>query len=157
MNTPYTAYSSPTLNNISIDSRYHRPFEKLRNYHRRVIDNECSMARDQFAVERNFLSWFKLSMAVASSGAVIFRDYDKARKPFQPLKYTRIADISTVYFISLSIVMLGVAMMYLWDVKLRLAKENRPARLFWMLFLGVLGFVGAMSLVIVLALSYANM
>ncbi|KAJ2706683.1 hypothetical protein FB645_001433 [Coemansia sp. IMI 203386] len=156
MNTPYTAYSSPTLNNLSIDTRP-RPLDKLRNYHRRVIENECSMARDQFAVERNFLSWFKLSMAVASSGAVIFRDYDKARKPFQPFKYTRLADISTVYFICLAIAMLSVATMYLWDVKLRLAKESRPARLFWMLFLGILGFVGAMSLVIVLAVSYASM
>ncbi|KAJ1822295.1 hypothetical protein LPJ56_000886 [Coemansia sp. RSA 2599] len=156
MYTPRTAYSSPTLNNISIETK-HRPFEKLRSYHRRVIDNECSMARDQFAVERNFLSWFKLSMAIASSGAVIFKDYDRARKPFQSFKYTVLADISTAYFVCLAILILAVATVYLWDVKLRLARENRPMRLFWMLFLGVLGFVGAMSLVVVLAVSYAHM
>ncbi|KAJ2354969.1 hypothetical protein GGF43_002960, partial [Coemansia sp. RSA 2618] len=48
---------------------------KLNKVKSQVIDNECSMARDQFAAERNFLAWFKLAMSVVSSATIIFRDF----------------------------------------------------------------------------------
>ncbi|KAJ2397714.1 hypothetical protein GGI05_000503 [Coemansia sp. RSA 2603] len=120
------------------------------------------MARDQFAVERNFLSWFKLAMAVASSGAIIFRDMDRTPKSRRSAldvdgPYTKLADISTIYFLCLSMAILFIATLYLWDVKLRLAREKRPARMFWLLFLSVAGVLAAGSLIFVVAYSYARM
>ncbi|KAJ2720074.1 hypothetical protein GGI07_004823 [Coemansia sp. Benny D115] len=84
-------------------------------YHRRVIENECSMARDQFACERNFLSWFKFSMALASSGAVVFNEFSKKQK--QNInsagnpggahdKNIELANASTVFFLVLAMIVL---------------------------------------------------
>ncbi|KAJ1719642.1 hypothetical protein LPJ53_005631 [Coemansia erecta] len=163
MSPPHPLESSPTLSTGStkIGTPLPSPILRLQKYHRRVIENECSMARDQFAVERNFLSWFKLAMAVASSGAVIFREFDRTPKSQRSAMvdgaFTRLADISTIYFLCLSMVLLFIATLYLWDVKLRLARDKRPVRLFWLLFLSVAGVLAAGSLIFIVAYSYARM
>ncbi|KAJ2011027.1 hypothetical protein GGI14_006273, partial [Coemansia sp. S680] len=103
-----------------------------------VIENECSMARDQFAAERNFLSWVKLSMALVVSTTVIARDFGIVKS-----SYTRLADITTLYFFALAMLLLIVSTFYVWDTQLSLAIHKRPLRFFHPLLLQVLGSVGA--------------
>ncbi|KAJ2471564.1 hypothetical protein GGI02_002179 [Coemansia sp. RSA 2322] len=109
------------------------------------------MARDQFAAERNFLSWVKLAMAVVGSGTIIFRDFNKHISG-----YTRLADISTLYFFALAMLLLVVSTFYVWDTQHSLATYKRPIRVFHPLFLQVFGCLGAISLIFVLALSYRS-
>ncbi|PIA14072.1 hypothetical protein COEREDRAFT_83021 [Coemansia reversa NRRL 1564] len=47
-----------------------------------AIDNVGSTARDFYAVERNCLSWFRLSVAIMSTGAVVLGDTSKIHNPF---------------------------------------------------------------------------
>ncbi|KAJ1801539.1 hypothetical protein LPJ59_000213 [Coemansia sp. RSA 2399] len=114
-----------------------------------VVENDNSMARDQFAVERNFLAWFKLSMAIVASGIVIYKDFDEAIGT-----YSLLARISTAYFLILAIVLLLLSTAYLYVIKAALSKENRPLKLFHLLFLQIAGCVGAVSLIFVLAIAY---
>ncbi|KAJ2872355.1 hypothetical protein H4R27_006663, partial [Coemansia aciculifera] len=103
-----------------------------------VIENECSMARDQFAAERNFLSWVKLAMAIIASTTVIVRDFGIVKS-----SYTRLADIATLYFFALAMLLLIVSTFYVWDTQLSLAIHKRPLRFFHPLLLQVLGSLGA--------------
>ncbi|KAJ2745629.1 hypothetical protein GGI20_002012 [Coemansia sp. BCRC 34301] len=114
-----------------------------------VIDNECSMARDQFAAERNFLSWVKLAMAIAASATVIVRDFDMVKT-----SDTRLAGITTTYFFVLSMILLIVSTFYVWDTQHSLAVHQRPLRFFHPLLLQVFGSLGAVSLIFALAVSY---
>ncbi|KAJ2622073.1 hypothetical protein GGI25_003550 [Coemansia spiralis] len=116
-------------------------------YASRIVDNECSMARDQFAAERNFLSWFKLAMAIVASGTIIYRDFTQD---------TRLARASTAYFLVLAILLLIISTVYVVEVKSWLATEKRPLRFFRPLFLQVLGSASAVSLIFVLAVAYTR-
>ncbi|KAJ1663164.1 hypothetical protein IW140_005670 [Coemansia sp. RSA 1813] len=123
--------------------------EKLPWKHHWVVENDNSMARDQFAVERNFLSWFKLAMAIVASGTVIYKDFNDTIG-----MYSQLARISTAYFLGLAIVLLILSTVYLYAIKAALTKENGPLKLFHPLFLQVAGCIGAVSLIFVLALAY---
>ncbi|KAJ2492597.1 hypothetical protein IWW37_001352 [Coemansia sp. RSA 2050] len=114
-----------------------------------VIDNECSMARDQFAAERNFLSWVKLSMALVASTTVIVRDFGIIKSSI-----TRLADITTLYFLALAMLLLLISTFYVWEAQFSLATHKRPLRFFHPLLLQVFGSVGAVSLIFVLAVLY---
>ncbi|KAJ2809791.1 hypothetical protein H4S07_003056 [Coemansia furcata] len=114
-----------------------------------VIENECSMARDQFATERNFLSWVKLSMTVVASSTVIVRDFGIIKS-----SYTRLSDIATLYFFALAMLLLIVSTFYVWDTQFSLATHKRPLRFFHPLLLQVLGSLGAASLIFALAIIY---
>ncbi|KAJ2544015.1 hypothetical protein EV175_005933 [Coemansia sp. RSA 1933] len=116
-----------------------------------IVDNDGSMARDQFAAERNFLSWCKLSMCVVASGTVIYKDlYNHSAGA----SYGRLAQISTAYFLALAIVLLVLSTAYLYVIKAALARENRPLKMFRPLFFQVAGSVAAVSLIFVLAIAY---
>lgn len=110
-----------------------------------IICNSSSMARDQFAAERNFLSWVKLSMAVVASGALVFRDFPHSNK---------LASITTLYFMCLSCLLLVVSALYVNYVQKCLADEHRPVKLFRPLFLQIVGSILAISLTFVLAIEY---
>ncbi|KAJ2688281.1 hypothetical protein IWW39_002325 [Coemansia spiralis] len=114
-----------------------------------VIDNECSMARDQFAAERNFLSWVKLSMALVASTTVIVRDFGIVKSSI-----TQLADITTVYFLALAMLLLVVSTFYVWETQSSLATHKRPLRFFHPLLLQVFGSVGAVSLIFAIAVLY---
>ncbi|KAJ1851234.1 hypothetical protein GGH12_000396 [Coemansia sp. RSA 1822] len=124
---------------------------KLAKVKSQIIDNESSMARDQFAAERNFLSWVKLALTVAASATVIFREFR-----LQSSEFTRLANISTLYFITLALVLLVGSTAYVWGIQSSLATEQRPLRLFRPLLLQVFGCIGAVSLIFVLAVSYTR-
>ncbi|KAJ1758678.1 hypothetical protein LPJ77_006378 [Coemansia sp. RSA 2523] len=109
------------------------------------------MARDQFAAERNFLSWVKLALTVAASATVIFREFRLQSE------FTRLANISTLYFIVLALVLLVGSTMYVWGIQSSLATEQRPLRLFRPLLLQVCGCIGAVSLIFVLAVLYTRL
>ncbi|KAI9467625.1 hypothetical protein BX667DRAFT_393603 [Coemansia mojavensis] len=121
---------------------------QLRSY---IVDNEHSTARDQFAAERNFLSWLKLAMAVVASSIIIFHDFVE-----QNTTYSWLATVSTVYFFVLALLLLLVSTVFFWKTQGSLATEQKPMRLFTPLFLQVVGYAGAASLVFVLAISYSK-
>ncbi|KAJ1791778.1 hypothetical protein GGH19_003239 [Coemansia sp. RSA 1807] len=129
----------------------HLSMAKLAKVKSHIIDNECSMARDQFAAERNFLSWVKLALTVAASATVIFREFRLQSE------FTRLANISTLYFIVLALVLLVGSTMYVWGIQSSLATEQRPLRLFRPLLLQVCGCIGAVSLIFVLAVLYTRL
>ncbi|KAI7823408.1 hypothetical protein BX661DRAFT_186547 [Kickxella alabastrina] len=114
-------------------------------YHRRVIDNECSMARDQFAVERNFLSWIKLSLAMW------------LRNDTLQGAYAKLSDVSVIYLLCLAIALLVVSTAYMWGTKGRLVTDQRPMRMFWAFILLAAGSIGAASLVFVMSINYHRM
>ncbi|KAI9475337.1 hypothetical protein BX667DRAFT_498415 [Coemansia mojavensis] len=114
-----------------------------------VIDNECSMARDQFAAERNFLSWVKLAMTIIASAVIIFRDFNNNSNANIGL-----ANLSTVYFFALSLSLIIISTVYVIKAQQSLATEKKPLGLFIPLFLQVVGCVGAVSLIFILAINY---
>ncbi|KAJ2460229.1 hypothetical protein GGF42_000971 [Coemansia sp. RSA 2424] len=144
-----TASTTHSLAPESAASTFATGSRRLLHVKGSVIDNECSMARDQFAAERNFLSWFKLAMAVVASGVIIVRDFDLVNT-----SYARLGDIATLYFFALAMLLLVVSTFYVWDTQHSLAVHKRPLRFFHPLLLQVFGSLGAVSLIFVLAVTY---
>ncbi|KAI8319658.1 hypothetical protein GQ54DRAFT_313370 [Martensiomyces pterosporus] len=145
--------SQPTIahsSNGSDSHRLHLPKLARGSY---VIDNECSMARDQFAAERNFLSWVKLAMAMVVSASMIQKDFGHH---VESIIYARLAEVSTVYFIILAMVMLILSTAYVWEAQFKLSKLKTPVRVVRVLALQVLGSLAAVSLIFVLAVSYSR-
>ncbi|ORX73334.1 hypothetical protein DL89DRAFT_91504 [Linderina pennispora] len=46
------------------------------------IDNKGSTARDFYAAERNFLSWFRLGLAIMATGMAALADFNGSRNSF---------------------------------------------------------------------------
>ncbi|KAJ2522813.1 hypothetical protein H4217_000529 [Coemansia sp. RSA 1939] len=147
-NDPTTQHSIPDNDSTEASAAADSNKDKL-GWKHCVVENDNSMARDQFAAERNFLSWFKLVMTIVASGTIIYSDFSDTIGT-----YSRLAWISSAYFLVLAIVLLILSTLYFFATKTALTRENRPLRLFQPLFLQVAGCVGAVSLIFVVALAY---
>ncbi|KAJ2764282.1 hypothetical protein IWQ56_004545 [Coemansia nantahalensis] len=108
-----------------------------------AVANDGSLARDQFAAERNFLSWVKLALAAAMSAAIVLSD--------QKLQAT-LARTASAYIVVLAVLVTAAAAASVWRTQGLLASQRKPLRLFLVLFVQVAGCIAAASLVFVLAL-----
>ncbi|KAJ2776610.1 hypothetical protein H4R18_005589 [Coemansia javaensis] len=114
-----------------------------------VVDNDSSMARDQLAAERTFLSWIKLAMAVVGSCATVVGQPDwRASR--------RLAQGAAVYFMALAMALVAVSAVYVCRTQRLLAHERRPLSVFRPLFAQVVGCVAAASIIFALAVSHAR-
>ncbi|KAJ2617534.1 hypothetical protein EV177_000497, partial [Coemansia sp. RSA 1804] len=73
-NDPTTQHSIPDNDSTEASAAADSNKDKL-GWKHCVVENDNSMARDQFAAERNFLSWFKLVMTIVASGTIIYSDF----------------------------------------------------------------------------------
>ncbi|KAJ2712258.1 hypothetical protein H4R19_002848 [Coemansia spiralis] len=110
-----------------------------------VVANDGSMARDQFAAERNFLSWIKLALAVVSSAAIVVGEAGWRTPRAQ-------VAASVVYLLVLAFLVVAATVIYLWRTQWQLACRRQPLRMFPMVFAQTAGCIAAASLVFVLAL-----
>ncbi|KAJ1943284.1 hypothetical protein EC988_006276, partial [Linderina pennispora] len=115
-------------------------------FHELVVENDNSMARDQFAAERNFLSWIKLAMVMVASSAMTMTKFQQ-----HITRFTQFADGVSVYIIVLAMLIVVVSTLHVVDSQGRLAILRRPMRVFRPVFVQVVGSMSAASLIFVLA------
>ncbi|KAJ2522394.1 hypothetical protein H4217_000779 [Coemansia sp. RSA 1939] len=87
-----------------------------------TIPNNGSTARDFYAAERNFLSWVRLSIALASTGAMVMADTEVSALT----RFGRKVFAASLHFVAAFTLI--VALVFLYHTHAQLAVLHRPLR-----------------------------
>ncbi|KAJ2657359.1 hypothetical protein IWW48_004541 [Coemansia sp. RSA 1200] len=87
-----------------------------------TIPNNGSTARDFYAAERNFLSWVRLSIALASTGAMVMADTEVSALT----RFGRKMFAASLHFVAAFTLI--VALVFLYHTHAQLAVLHRPLR-----------------------------